>query len=67
MRLRMLNYNIQVGMKPLGFLIICSKLGVIFYPSRTRRGNLDKNAELAKDYDIVALQEWMQEAYGQVT
>ena len=56
-RLRVLTLNIQVGMQTEHYRHYFTGMWRHVLPSRGVRSNLDRIAELASDYDVVALQE----------
>ena len=56
-RLRLLSFNIQVGLRTRGYGDYLSQAWKHALPSRGRRRTLDQMAELLSDYDFVALQE----------
>ena len=56
-RLRLLSFNMQVGMPTAHYGHYVTGAWRHVLPSRSVRRNLDRIAELARDYDVVALQE----------
>jgi endonuclease/exonuclease/phosphatase family metal-dependent hydrolase len=55
--LRLLTFNIQVGISTSSYRHYLTKSWQHILPHRKRQENLDKIAELLSDYDVVALQE----------
>ncbi len=55
--LRLLTFNIQVGISTSSYRHYLTRSWQHFLPHKNRNDNLDKIANLLKDYDIVALQE----------
>ncbi len=56
-RLRLLTFNMQVGMPTAHYGHYLTGAWRHLLPSKSVRRNLDRIAELARDYDVVALQE----------
>ena len=56
-RLRLLSFNMQVGMPTAHYGHYLTGAWRHVLPSRSARRNLDRIAELIRDYDVVALQE----------
>ena len=55
--LRMLSYNVQVGIRTERYHHYITRAWQHFLPSTTRRKNLDSISDLLKHFDLVALQE----------
>lgn len=55
--LRLLTYNIQVGLHTRDYSHMVSGAWRHFWPSRDQQGNLERIAEIIADYDFVAIQE----------
>lgn len=55
--LKLLSYNIQVGLHTRDFGHMVSGAWRHVWPSRDQRANLERIAELIADYDVVAIQE----------
>jgi len=56
-RIRLLTFNIQVGIATEAYHHYLTRSWQHVLPHRQRRDNLDRIAELLRDYDVVALQE----------
>lgn len=56
-KLRLLSYNIQGGIGTAGYHHYLTQSWKHVFPHRSKHRNLDRVAQIASDYDIVALQE----------